>query len=397
MLMALAALGVARREVRDILAEPDAQMQYFSGTNDFGERLWVAHASDACVSMSAGPNGSTPELVEAGTAYDGSRIFNLHGQFAPRVSAPAETSRHDVLFTTLQRFGATYYHYHAETLPKLLLARVVRETRPSVRVLIHRPQGAFARRFLELLALDDSALELTPPDAMNSCAPDAPRCAHFCASTLLLPSPARQGFPGHDALATVRAFALGALGVSPPPRAERRTVVILGRRRARLRRWANEAACVDAVTRAFPDEEVVLYPDEGLPTDEMVRIFARAKLIVGPHGGAFTGIIFAPPGTTVLEVDTNGTTWCYRHIAGALSLDYRPLVGNFTWHTTSIRVDEDALLGGVRRALGEWRDAGETGRGRKRSWRGDGRGGPLPGPLQPQQAADEFPWLPRGR
>ena len=54
--------------------------------------------------------------------------------------------------------------------------------------------------------------------------------------------------------------------------------------------------------------------------------------------------VVAPPGAAVLEVDTNGTTWCYRHIAGALSLDYRPLAGNFTWHTTSFHVDEDALM-----------------------------------------------------
>ena len=49
-------------------------------------------------------------------------------------------------------------------------------------------------------------------------------------------------------------------------------IVVLSRKKTATRRWVNEDACVLALRAAFPNERIVVYPDSGLPSDEMVLI-----------------------------------------------------------------------------------------------------------------------------
>lgn len=65
-----------------------------------------------------------------------------------------------------------------------------------------------------------------------------------------------------------------------------------------------------------------IYP-EGLTAREQIELFAAAKVICGPHGGAFGNIVFAEEGTQVFEwPHPYWMSACFRQSAHLLGLDY---------------------------------------------------------------------------
>ena len=61
-----------------------------------------------------------------------------------------------------------------------------------------------------------------------------------------------------------------------------------------------------ALRAQLPGEEIDELPAAGVPAEEMVARFARAKLIVGPHGAGLIGLIFAPADVAVVEFTLEG-------------------------------------------------------------------------------------------
>ena len=78
-----------------------------------------------------------------------------------------------------------------------------------------------------------------------------------------------------------------------------------------------------------------------------VRLFSSAKAVVGPHGGGFANILFAPPGALVVEVDNQGESCCYEAMSAALELRHLRLRGNFSWETPELEVDPAIVVRAV--------------------------------------------------
>ena len=76
-------------------------------------------------------------------------------------------------------------------------------------------------------------------------------------------------------------------------------------------------------------------------------LVSSAAAIVGPHGGGFANILFAPYRALIVEVDNSGETCCYEAMSSALGLRHRRLRGNFTWDTEKIDVDPAPVLNAV--------------------------------------------------
>ena len=56
----------------------------------------------------------------------------------------------------------------------------------------------------------------------------------------------------------------------------------------------------------------------GMPVENQIALFSRARCIVGPHGAGLTNVMFAPPGATVVEI-TNTTI---RHMGDFRSIAF---------------------------------------------------------------------------
>jgi capsular polysaccharide biosynthesis protein len=62
---------------------------------------------------------------------------------------------------------------------------------------------------------------------------------------------------------------------------------------------------------------------------DQAAAFAHAELIVAPHGGALTNLIFCRPGTKVVELlSSNYPNPCYRNLCGVAKLPYIGIIGN---------------------------------------------------------------------
>jgi hypothetical protein len=92
---------------------------------------------------------------------------------------------------------------------------------------------------------------------------------------------------------------------------------ILIYRKEQLRFIHNFNDVLEMLKRIYP--EITWYVFDSLPIQESVRLFSRAKIIVGAHGAGLTNMLFSPNGTTVVEFsDMANPNICYWHLSETL-------------------------------------------------------------------------------
>jgi len=95
-----------------------------------------------------------------------------------------------------------------------------------------------------------------------------------------------------------------------------RDLVFVSRRDSSLRVMHNEAE----LEAALKPLGFATFVAGEAPVTEQIRVFSRARAIVGAHGAGLTNLVFAPPGAFVLEIATPGSVGMeeFRFIAGAM-------------------------------------------------------------------------------
>ncbi len=179
--------------------------------------------------------------------------------------------------------GANYYHWLFDSLPRLCLLQLANFDWPSVDAfLVNEPRCRFVEQSLGLLGIPASRVVhcskrwvlsadrlLVPPMPTPQEAQVAPWVCDFL----------RQAFiPPDSGKASLRLY--------------------LSRRKSRRRRLANEDA-VESLVVEFGFQ--IIRPEE-LSFADQVRLFSQAAVVCAPHGAGFANLVFAPPGTRVLEL-----------------------------------------------------------------------------------------------
>lgn len=123
-----------------------------------------------------------------------------------------------------------------------------------------------------------------------------------------------------------------AMGVSPPGamfhinqrRGGGEQVVYLARAPGTPRAVENEDLVLDAVREIYPNAIFHLPGKKGNTLTER-QVLENAKIIIGPHGGALSNIIYAPKGSTLIEftnIKTSHDRPCFLGLAKGLGFDY---------------------------------------------------------------------------
>ncbi len=85
-------------------------------------------------------------------------------------------------------------------------------------------------------------------------------------------------------------------------------------RREVLRRILNLKATFEMIKECFPNIEWVIF--DILSFDKTVELFAKAKVILAPHGAGLTNSIFCPTGTLIYELmPIEKPNLCYYHLS----------------------------------------------------------------------------------
>jgi tetratricopeptide (TPR) repeat protein len=101
-------------------------------------------------------------------------------------------------------------------------------------------------------------------------------------------------------------------------------MLYISRDKTASRRVINEAEIIELLTQV--GFKVVML--ESLSVAEQATTLAKAKVVIAPHGGGLTNLVFCRPGTKVIELFSPNYVYpCYWLISNLLGLSYHYLLG----------------------------------------------------------------------
>jgi hypothetical protein len=301
------------RKVRSSLPstiEPDIHWKFRRVEYHAYPETWVAELKEASI---VGPYGHilTPErlLLTDGSLQLGSQNPSKHKLFTEYVTFPKK--RHLKGLTTVLTGPSYrgYFHWLTDSLPRLQLIESAGYSVHDIDNYII-PCG-------NLPAIDETldSLEIDVSKRV-----EATHRANLTTDTLILPSmPAYSGNPSPESRKFLRDRFLKRADTLQHNFPKRFYVS-----RKDTRRVINEPELLNALHKygikaLFPEKFSFL---------EQVALFSRADLIIAPHGAALTNLLFAKPGTTVLEFfSPNYVNVCYWSISKLGKLRYSYLLG----------------------------------------------------------------------
>ncbi|WP_158284277.1 glycosyltransferase family 61 protein [Azospirillum sp. TSO22-1] len=202
---------------------------------------------------------------------------------------------------------ANYYHWVIDTLPRLLALRACEELWEGRRLLACAALAGYMRESLDLLGVPmDALLPVAGPTWLRS----------VCVVSNL----SSYGYVHPVALAALRNAFLPLVGGEDGGDGEGRRILVL-RGDAARRRLRNEAEVAAwAASRGFAAVSLA-----GMGFLEQVRLFRRARIVLGAHGAGLTNLAWAPPERCALIELTSGAPSLnhFQRLAGRLRIPYR--------------------------------------------------------------------------
>ncbi|MBI3451718.1 MAG: tetratricopeptide repeat protein [Rhodospirillales bacterium] len=186
-----------------------------------------------------------------------------------------------------------YYHWMIDYLPRLRMIDALPELR-DVPILVNADFCGFQRESLAAIGFDTRRLKIPPAKALIRC------------KTLIVPHfmdrPIEENLTPDFWQSTATLEIVAWLREKFLPAGAHDAGVggkiFISRREAKFRRCVNEAEIL-AIAVAAGFHEVRL---EKLSFARQAALFAGASTIVGTHGAGFTNVVFAPPGSRVIEL-----------------------------------------------------------------------------------------------
>lgn len=197
-----------------------------------------------------------------------------------------------------------YFHWITDALPRIAVLEATGFA--DAELIVPVPLPAWRRRSLELVGVDASRL--------------TPFTDHLSTDVLIWPRPvSATGHPPAWACRWLRE----RVGEAPSRRPLDPRRLYLTRRDMQRRRVANE----DDVWRVLEPLGFEAIEPGTLTLDEQIALFAAAEIVVAPHGGALTNILFGD-GMTVVELFApTYINTCYYGLAARCGHRYRFLIG----------------------------------------------------------------------
>jgi capsular polysaccharide biosynthesis protein len=204
--------------------------------------------------------------------------------------------------------GNSYYHHMTEVLPKFAMLREAGvEPGDLAGWIVNGVSHPYQKESWNRLGLPPARIRTTGKGAYYHC------------ESLVIPSlPAMPGSLRKETPDFLRSL----FGWQPSPQPCR--LIYLHRKNTPARQLLDEG---DLWRRLAPlgFEKIRC---ESMSVAEQARLFAGAKVVVGPHGGGMTNLVFAPAGCGVVEIfSPRYVNSCYWRLAWAAGLSYAYVLG----------------------------------------------------------------------
>ncbi|KXZ48396.1 hypothetical protein GPECTOR_28g803 [Gonium pectorale] len=213
------------------------------------------------------------------------------------------------LATTIHRVSFMYYHFMTETMARIAKFAPLLKEDPELKLLTYG--GSFERAWIQMLGINEQQLVTFDP-----------LFAHH-AEELLITNPVEIARTPREDLEAV----IQQLGVPAPlPASQRTDVVYVSRRLASDRKQTNEEELLQALEAEAEAAGLRLVVHDGRPdltAQDTIDMFRRAKVVMGPNGAGLAHMLFAAPGTPLVELMfINNTGMDLWHLTAALKQPY---------------------------------------------------------------------------
>ncbi|HMA50654.1 MAG TPA: glycosyltransferase 61 family protein [Magnetospirillaceae bacterium] len=266
-----------------------------------------------------------PYIVQANTDPNLQSDLLLRPRVSTALRIPEDVLSLDFLWNSY------YYHFLIECLPKFLRVRDTPQF-AAMPILWRMQSVPYIAHYLRALGFWDRLIPM---------AGDVARC-----DRAYIMSPTSPNGWTRRGLMTLREAIFPAFGIEPAARPH--GMILLSRRDAKSRRILNEAALEAALA---PLGFNLVVPGE-LPVAEQIRLFADARLIVGPHGSAWANIVYGAAGAGMLEIQPQGTNHPAMYsIAKLMGVNYGSYMCDQLAPDGDMLVDVDRVVEMVRALL----------------------------------------------
>lgn len=243
------------------------------------------------------------------------------------------------LITFIQLWSDGFIHFTFDTLPRLNFAYDLICKEPNLSILV--PDSPFITQVLKSLDIDSSRIIPQRKDHVYSA--DTVFYPHFYNNGL----PQKMGLLPQGSLGKVREK------LSGPYARPRDQIVYLKRRQNFTRSVQNEETLLNKIRKYLKKSLTltVFEPDNDWTKDK--EIMKCARVVLGPHGGAWSNIMFCKENTDVIEFLPLATLReqglnerpCYYGLSNALNLKYWTIEpANFDFEKPGMVVPVDELL-----------------------------------------------------
>ena len=309
-------------------------LRVIDDVSNYPNVIWVDHPHNE-IKPPRCPNGSSPKglgwrsprasfvlEVENGFVGPSGVVFTeevllrnakWYYELLPR---HVETRRFDRLITFIQLWSDRFIHFSFDTLPRVAIAYDFIRRNPDLLILI--PESTDIIQVFRELGFDRSRLVLHKKNIF------------YAAKYLYYPHLYNNGHPQQMGLLPLGSLENVRYRLMGDPAETRNTVVYLKRRASQKRSVENEDDLLHSVRDRLSDglELVVFEPVNDWRIDR--EILKRARVVMGPHGGAWCNILFCQKGTHVIEflplvhykAHKRNERPCFYGLANALDLDY---------------------------------------------------------------------------
>jgi len=284
---------------------------YGSNNHSLGE-IWKTPLASFILAISNGYVAPSGLVFDYEYAY---RNGKWYYEFPPNYM---QTIHVDKLITFVQIWGWNFIHFVFDTLPRIDLSYdlICRET--NIKILVPNPDSSFMLEMLDALGIDQSRIILQEPGHVYSA--DIVYYPHFYNKG----KPQQMGLIPPRSLEKVRSKLTGQFAKP------KNKIIYLKRKKGHKRSVENEEDLLENIEKNLSNGFTlkVLEPYNDWIKDK--EVIKQARVVLGPHGGAWSNILFCKGKTDVIEflplaslkMKGKNERPCFYGLSNALNLNY---------------------------------------------------------------------------
>ena len=305
-------LKVVDRE-REVLCTPAPQLMsgthpLFMRTSILFQQTWVREMEKCIVYGPTVGVVSSDNFLIPGVSIEWSCPPELHWTFRKlRLPTPTPLAGRSLILGSTG--GDSYFHWMTDVLPRVrLIKEAGYEINSFDHFIINKLEAGYQKETLDYLKIPLKKIREigTKPSG------------YLCEHAVLPSLPSFLGAVPPETIHYVRS-------IVPETTFEKGVKLYIERGKSKRRRIPEEGRIIDWLKM----QSFKVIDCGEMSVKDQAAAFAQAELIVSPHGGALTNLLFCRLGTKVVELlSSEYPNPCYRDLCGVAKLPYVGIIGN---------------------------------------------------------------------